>query len=128
MEQNIAHNLNEKQRTRDVILEENISFESLLLPLNIKSGLTASGFRKPSPIQFKAVPLGRCGFDLIVKSKAGTGKTLVFSIIALETVNVSREQLQVLILAPTREIAVQIQDVLRNVGRHIDGTTRALCG
>jgi superfamily II DNA/RNA helicase len=66
--------------------------------------------------------------DLIVKSKAGTGKTLVFSIIALETVNVSREQLQVLILAPTREIAVQIQDVLRNVGRHIDGTTRALCG
>ncbi|XP_068917895.1 probable ATP-dependent RNA helicase DDX20 isoform X2 [Tenebrio molitor] len=121
MEQNIAHNLNEKQRTRDVILEENISFESLLLPLNIKSGLTASGFRKPSPIQFKAVPLGRCGFDLIVKSKAGTGKTLVFSIIALETVNVSREQLQVLILAPTREIAVQIQDVLRNVGRHIDG-------
>jgi ATP-dependent RNA helicase DDX20 len=64
MEQNIAHNLNEKQRTRDVILEENISFESLLLPLNIKSGLTASGFRKPSPIQFKAVPLGRCGFGM----------------------------------------------------------------
>ncbi|XP_044270826.1 probable ATP-dependent RNA helicase DDX20 [Tribolium madens] len=121
MQPNIAHDLDAKERTKDVILDENIDFASLLLPDDIKKGLSASGFKKPSPIQFKAIPLGRCGFDLIVKSKSGTGKTLVFSIIALETVNPAKDHLQVLILVPTREIAVQIEDVLRNVGCHING-------
>ncbi|RZC41082.1 ATP-dependent RNA helicase DDX20 [Asbolus verrucosus] len=135
----IAHDLAEKPRTKDVILEESVNFTSLLLPNHVLKGLTECGFRKPSPIQFKAIPLGRCGFgnkiitkvnmltinttfaDLIVKSKSGTGKTLVFSTVALETVIVARNQLQVLILVPTREIAVQIQDVIRGIGCFVDG-------
>ncbi|EFA00789.1 probable ATP-dependent RNA helicase DDX20 [Tribolium castaneum] len=121
MQPTIAHDLDAKERTKDVILDENISFASLLLPDDIKQGLSVSGFKKPSPIQFKAIPLGRCGFDLIVKSKSGTGKTLVFSTIALETVNTAKDHLQVLILVPTREIAVQIEDVLRSVGCHVNG-------
>lgn len=117
----IAHNIDGQERTRDVILDENITFESLLLPKNILDGLLQSGFRKPSPIQFKAIPLGRIGFDLIVKSKSGTGKTAVFGLLALEVVDVSLKDLQVLILAPTREIAVQIEEVISTLGQFLKG-------
>ncbi|KAJ8912037.1 hypothetical protein NQ315_000530, partial [Exocentrus adspersus] len=58
---------------------------------------------------------------IIVKSKSGTGKTLVYSIIGLETVDVKKNQTQVLILAPTREIAVQTQGVLTSIGRDFKG-------
>lgn len=53
--------------------------------------------------------------DLIVRSKSGTGKTLVFGILTLEMIDTSQNTLQALILAPTREIAVQIQDVIKSL-------------
>lgn len=56
-----------------------------------------------------------------MKSKSGTGKTLVFSIVALETIELEKHQTQVLILAPTREIAVQIQEVIISIGSHYKG-------
>lgn len=59
--------------------------------------------------------------DLIVKSKSGTGKTLIFTIIALENVDVKSEAVQALIVAPAREIAVQIQDVISQLGNFIEG-------
>ncbi|CAH1170292.1 unnamed protein product [Phaedon cochleariae] len=117
----LAHSLEENARTKDVTISENVNFESLLLSEDIFQGLCQTGFRKPSPIQLKAIPVGRCGFDLIVKSKSGTGKTLVFSIIALENIDRHKQALQALILAPTREIAVQIQDVIKKVGSNIEG-------
>lgn len=120
-ETRLAHSLEQKPRSRDVILEENVSFESLFLSEVILKGLIDNGFQKPSPIQVKALPIGRCGFDLIVQAKSGTGKTLVFSIIALETVKLHINEPQVLILSPTREIAVQIQDVIKNIGKHFQG-------
>lgn len=58
----LAHSLETKTRTKDVILDENISFHSLFLPENILKGLSDAGFQKPSPIQKKALPMGRCGF------------------------------------------------------------------
>lgn len=57
----------------------------------------------------------------MVKSKSGTGKTLVFTIIALENVDVTKEAVQVLITAPAREIAIQITDVIRQIGCFIEG-------
>ncbi|CAH0546297.1 unnamed protein product [Brassicogethes aeneus] len=117
----MAHVLEEKERTKDVILEENVSFKELFLPQHILDGLEYHNFKKPSPIQLKSIPVGRCGFDLIVKSKSGTGKTVVFSVIALESVNLQNDAPQVLILGPTREIAVQIQEVLQNLGQFMKG-------
>ncbi|XP_018569587.1 probable ATP-dependent RNA helicase DDX20 [Anoplophora glabripennis] len=121
MSQIIAHSLEVNNRTKDVTIHGNITFESLMLSENVLKGIKESGFRKPSPIQLKSIPVGRCGFDIIVKSKSGTGKTLVFSIIALETIAVEKHETQILILAPTREIAVQIQEVIVNIGSHING-------
>ncbi|XP_041458083.1 uncharacterized protein LOC121410215 isoform X2 [Lytechinus variegatus] len=90
-------------------------------PINVTAGLLKVGFEKPSPIQLKAIPLGRCGLDLIVQAKSGTGKTCVFSVIALEGIDLSNPSTQVLVLAPTREIAVQIQDTIRAIGCEMKG-------
>lgn len=57
----VAHNINEKKRTTDVLISDNIDFAGLLLSDRVLQGLKSSGFEKPSPIQLKAIPLGRCG-------------------------------------------------------------------
>jgi ATP-dependent RNA helicase DDX20 len=124
-----------KQRTKDIELNENVKFDDLMLSKPLLIGLKAAGFIKPSPIQFKAIPLGKLGLgkmqhwnklspffnkieffsDLIVQAKSGTGKTCVFSVIALENMIAKSNALQVLILAPTREVALQITGVLKKI-------------
>ncbi|XP_011864163.1 PREDICTED: uncharacterized protein LOC105560032 [Vollenhovia emeryi] len=121
MAQHIAHDISKKQRTSDIKIEGNVTFFQMNLPRNVLDGLMSAGFQKPSPIQLKAIPLGRCGFDLIVRAKSGTGKTIVFGVIALETLDISIESPQVLILAPTREIAIQITHVIQAIGSKIEG-------
>uniref|UniRef100_A0A2C9K5Z5 RNA helicase n=1 Tax=Biomphalaria glabrata TaxID=6526 RepID=A0A2C9K5Z5_BIOGL len=117
----VAHKFKEKQRTTDVLINESVDFTGLLLSKDVLKGLIDAGFQKPSPIQLKAIPLGRCGLDLIVQAKSGTGKTCVFTVIALESVNVSLNGIQVLVLAPTREIAQQIQNVVKTIGSALTG-------
>lgn len=56
-----AHELQSRTRTEDVLINEGIEFSSLLLSKPVLEGLSASGFQRPSPIQLKAIPLGRCG-------------------------------------------------------------------
>ncbi|TMS16431.1 putative ATP-dependent RNA helicase DDX20 [Larimichthys crocea] len=98
-----------------------IDFNSLLLSQPVLEGLSAAGFQKPSPIQLKAIPLGRCGLDLIVQAKSGTGKTCVFCTIALDSLVLENPATQVLVLAPTREIAVQIHSVVMAIGCAMEG-------
>ncbi|XP_044735703.1 probable ATP-dependent RNA helicase ddx20 [Chrysoperla carnea] len=119
MFKSLAHNIDDKQRTNDVYISENVDFAGMLLSPDILNGLNAAGFKKPSPIQLKAIPLAMCGFDLIVQSKSGTGKTAVFSIVALQSISTQIKDPQVLILTPTREIAVQIQHVLNTIGSEL---------
>lgn len=116
----LAHDLRNSTRTRDVQIVENVTFTSMLLSEFTLAGLISSGFQKPSPIQLHGVPLGKCGFDLLLEAKSGTGKTVVFSIIALEKLNLNNG-LQVMILTPTREIAAQICDVIKQIGSHHKG-------
>ncbi|KAM9255426.1 putative ATP-dependent RNA helicase DDX20 isoform 1-T1 [Cariama cristata] len=109
-------------RTRDVLVPGGPSdFGSLLLSAPVLAGLEAAGFHRPSPVQLKAIPLGRCGLDLIVQAKSGTGKTCVFSTIALDAVLLESPATQILILAPTREIAVQIHAVITTIGLKMEG-------
>ncbi|NXY86321.1 DDX20 helicase, partial [Alcedo cyanopectus] len=109
-------------RTRDVLVPGGPSdFGSLLLSAPVLAGLEAAGFRRPSPVQLKAIPLGRCGLDLIVQAKSGTGKTCVFSTIALDALLLDSSATQILILAPTREIAVQIHAVITTIGIKMEG-------
>ncbi|KAJ1979553.1 hypothetical protein H4R34_002786 [Dimargaris verticillata] len=97
------------------------SFDQLVKDPQLLASLQASGYDAPSPIQWKAIPLGRLGLDVIAQAKSGTGKTIVFSVLAIEAVSRCRHLdspaerptgLQVLILAPTREVAMQIYQVV----------------
>lgn len=56
-----AHKISERQRTGDVLTDELVDFKSLLLSPDVLKGLSSCGFERPSPIQLKAIPLGRCG-------------------------------------------------------------------
>ncbi|XP_076671629.1 uncharacterized protein LOC143370415 [Andrena cerasifolii] len=116
-----AHDIHKKPRTRDIKIQEDVTFFQMGFSQKILDGLSVCAFQRPSPIQLKAIPLGRCGFDLIMRAKSGTGKTLVFSIIALEMIDIQVSSTQVLILAPTREIAVQISQVCASVGCEMKG-------
>uniref|UniRef100_A0AAQ4RZJ0 RNA helicase n=1 Tax=Gasterosteus aculeatus aculeatus TaxID=481459 RepID=A0AAQ4RZJ0_GASAC len=116
-----AHDVDARKRTDDVLLPEGLDFGSLLLSPAVLDGLSSAGFRKPSPIQLKAIPLGRCGLDLIVQAKSGTGKTCVFCTVALDSLVLENPSTQVLVLAPTREIAVQIHGVVMAIGCTMEG-------
>lgn len=121
MSQNIAHDINKKPRTQDIRIQEDVTFFQMGFSQYILDGLLTCGFQRPSPIQLKAIPLGRVGFDLIMRAKSGTGKTLVFCVISLETIDTEISAVQTLVLAPTREIAVQIAHVFSSVGCEIKG-------
>lgn len=118
-----AHSLGSRPRTEDVLQAtgEAQDFKTLLLSQPVLEGLEAAGFTKPSPVQSKAIPLGRCGLDLIVQAKSGTGKTCVFSTVALDSLIMENTATQILILAPTREIAVQIHSVIITIGSRMEG-------
>ncbi|RDD47259.1 putative ATP-dependent RNA helicase DDX20 [Trichoplax sp. H2] len=110
-----------RERTVDVNTYESGDFASLLLSQNVLRGLRDAGYIKPSPIQLKSIPVARCGLDLIAQAKSGTGKTCVFVVVALEIVDLTICSPQVLILAPTREIAIQINQVVNTIGKFVGG-------
>uniref|UniRef100_A0A9L0JUW6 Probable ATP-dependent RNA helicase DDX20 n=1 Tax=Equus asinus TaxID=9793 RepID=A0A9L0JUW6_EQUAS len=93
-----------RTRTGDVLLAEPADFESLLLSRPVLEGLRAAGFERPSPVQLKAIPLGRCGF--------GEGG---------HPGEAGGPEEGILILAPTREIAVQIHSVITAIGIKMEG-------
>ncbi|XP_047534626.1 probable ATP-dependent RNA helicase DDX20 [Vanessa atalanta] len=116
----LAHNISNRKRTTDVQIYQDVTFDTMLLSNDTLNGLKEAGFFKPSPIQLHGIPLGKCGFDLMLEAKSGTGKTAVFTIIALEKLDLNKG-IQVIILAPTREIAAQICEVLKQIGCKYDG-------
>lgn len=121
----LGHDLGTGQRTQDIRVSEDVSFDTMLLKKATLKGLNNAGFLRPSPIQLHAIPLGKCGFDLLLEAKSGTGKTAVFTIISLEKLDLSMG-VQTIILAPTREIAYQISDVITEIGSHYKGLNVAV--
>ena len=117
----VAHDISRKARTEDVVTSESRqkTFSDLLLSPAVLQGLTNSGFLHPSPVQLQAIPPAKIGFDCIVQSKSGTGKTCVYVVTALEMVRPEVGSLQVVVLAPTREIAVQGVTVAQQIGQQL---------
>ena len=92
------------------------TFEAMGLAENLLKGIFQYGFDKPSAIQQRAIlPIVR-GKDMIAQSQSGTGKTAVFSIGILQSVNLESKDTQALVLSPTRELAEQTQKVLVALG------------
>jgi len=80
--------------------------------------LNSMGFEEATPIQEHAVPVGLEGRDLIGQAHTGTGKTAVFGISLVELLKVEQEQVQGLVLTPTRELAVQVAEELNKIGQY----------
>ncbi|XP_055533687.1 uncharacterized protein LOC129723474 [Wyeomyia smithii] len=112
-----GHNLNdERERSADVEFDRSLQFSSMFLSEQVLRGLTRNNYIHPSPIQARAIPLGKLGIDLLVQAKSGTGKTLVFAVLITEMHCPDVLFPQSLTIVPTREIAVQIEQVLNRIG------------
>ena len=88
------------------------------------ANLQAKGYETPSPIQDQTIPLGLEGKDIIGIANTGTGKTAAFAVPVLHAL-ITRQNSRALIIAPTRELAQQIEDECRSIARG-SGITRAL--
>lgn len=92
------------------------SFEDFKVNELIKNNLTIKGFVQPSPIQDQAIPVGLDGRDVVGIADTGTGKTAAFAIPVLDRL-ISDENAKAIIIAPTRELAQQIEDECRTIGK-----------
>ncbi|MFA6048739.1 MAG: DEAD/DEAH box helicase [Candidatus Micrarchaeia archaeon] len=94
------------------------SFEELRISPRILSAVKEMGFEKPTPIQEQTIPLLMQGSDIIGQAQTGTGKTAAFGIPILEAIDIHLPAVQALVLVPTRELAVQVANELRALGKH----------
>jgi ATP-dependent RNA helicase DeaD len=92
-------------------------FTNLGLTKELTDVLKQNGFKEPSEIQEKAIPLALAGKDIIGGAMTGSGKTLVFASAIIENLKPNRE-IQALVLVPTRELAEQVANSIRNFGRN----------
>ena len=100
---------------------ETVRFEEMGLSEEIQKAVRYMGFEEASPIQAKAIPAMISGIDLIGQAQTGTGKTAAFGIPILEKVDPKLKKLQAIVLCPTRELAIQLADEIRNLSRYMHG-------
>lgn len=96
------------------------SFDDMNLPENILRSIYAHGFERPSAIQQKAIIPIKNGRDILAQAQSGTGKTGTFTIGSLCRVDPSLRKVQVLVLAPVRELAQQIENVVKALSHHMN--------
>ncbi|KAK8930393.1 ATP-dependent RNA helicase eIF4A [Metarhizium anisopliae] len=104
------------------------SFDDMSLKAELLRGVYAYGFERPSAIQQRAIMPVIKGHDVIAQAQSGTGKTATFSISVLQKIDPTVKQCQALILAPTRELAQQIQKVVVAIGDFMNVECHACIG
>ena len=107
-------------------LTQGVRFDTLGLLPEMQRALEKKGIEVSTPIQAGAIPLMREWKDVIAKAPTGTGKTFAFGIPIIEHIDAEREETQAVILAPTRELALQITDELRLLCAFLPGI-RTVC-
>ncbi|CAI5527809.1 unnamed protein product [Closterium sp. Naga37s-1] len=117
--------MNEPQ---DVTATKGNEFEDYFLKRELLMGIYERGFERPSPIQEESIPIALTGRDILARAKNGTGKTAAFSIPALEKIDLSRNVIQVVILVPTRELALQTSQVCKELAKHMSIQIMATTG
>ncbi|NPA53677.1 MAG: DEAD/DEAH box helicase [Aquificae bacterium] len=94
-----------------------ITFKDLPISKEVLKSIEKKGFKKPTEIQKKAIPIIYKGKDLIAQAQTGTGKTAAFGIPIVDKINPEKKQIQALILVPTRELAIQVAKEIKDFGR-----------
>ncbi len=95
----------------------NLSFSSLVLSEALLKNLVSLGYESMTPIQAQSLPIILNGKDIIAQAKTGSGKTVAFGLTLLNQLNVEQYAVQSLVLCPTRELAEQVSQVLRQLAR-----------
>ncbi|ROT41369.1 DEAD/DEAH box helicase [Sodiomyces alkalinus F11] len=116
--------LGDLQQNPDSILYSAKSFSDMNLPEPIYKGLLSLNYHKPSKIQERALPLMLANppRNMIAQSQSGTGKTAAFVVTVLSRIDLSQsQQPQALVLAPSRELARQIEGVINKIGKFCEG-------
>ncbi|KGM46164.1 DEAD/DEAH box helicase [Neobacillus niacini] len=91
-------------------------FEDLGLSQATLQAVLKMGFEEATPIQSETIPMGLAGKDLIGQAQTGTGKTAAFGIPLVEKIDVTKDAIQGIIIAPTRELAIQVSEELYKIG------------
>ena len=94
-----------------------LNFKSLNISEEILKSLELLGYKHPSEVQAQVIPLALEDKDIIVKSQTGSGKTGAFAIPICEKIELEQNKPQVLVLTPTRELAIQVKEDINNIGR-----------
>lgn len=105
-----------------------MSFDKLGLLPEILSAVKTRGYEESTPIQKKAIPSILAGHDLLGKAQTGTGKTAAFTLPMLQLLNSRKmpdKKIRALVLVPTRELAAQVEECVRDYGQNLE--LKALC-
>jgi ATP-dependent RNA helicase DeaD len=97
-----------------------ISFKELGLSPQIQQALDELGFDEPTPIQDQAIPELLDGHDVIGQAQTGTGKTAAFGLPLLQYLDPANDEVQAVVLTPTRELCIQVTQALRSYAEHLD--------
>jgi ATP-dependent RNA helicase DeaD len=100
---------------------EQLTFQQLALSAPILQALNDVGYETPSPIQAETIPLLLSGRDVLGQAQTGTGKTAAFALPALSNIDINQRDPQILVLAPTRELAIQVAEAFHKYAKHIKG-------
>jgi ATP-dependent RNA helicase DeaD len=98
-----------------------ISFKDLNLPTPLLAALDKVGYETPSPIQAQTIPFLLEGQDLLGHAPTGTGKTAAFALPLLARLDLNKQQVQVMVLAPTRELAIQVAEAFQRYASELKG-------
>ncbi len=96
-------------------------FTSLNLRPELVQTVTALGYTEPTPIQAALIPVMLTGVDVIGQAQTGTGKTAAFALPILQNLQPNQRHVQALVLAPTRELALQVAEALGQYGKPAQG-------
>lgn len=104
-----------------VAAEAGVSFRDLNLSAPLLQAVEASGYETATPIQAGAIPLLLAGRDLLGQAQTGTGKTAAFALPMLERIDLAQRTPQVLVLTPTRELAIQVAEAFERYASGLSG-------
>ena len=102
-------------------IETSASFRDLGLSDAVLLALADVGYESPSPIQAQTIPVLLSGKDMLGQAQTGTGKTAAFALPALTKIDLARHEPQVLVLVPTRELALQVSEAFLRYAAHLKG-------
>ena len=98
-----------------------VTFDALGLPENLLSAVTSIGFSAATDIQAQTIPPLLEGKDVLGEAQTGTGKTAAFGLPALAKIDTSIKKPQLMVLAPTRELAMQVAEAIESFGKNMKG-------